>query len=229
MRDISDYRIDDQHPGVSLASIHPISDRMQSLYARNKNNEHLQNRHTSTTAVIEIMRGLEYHYRNYSSLLKGIKPPSSGNPSSATDKSVIEQMGFEAWAYICRVGQLYYWTQTLNNTKSMIPKILYLMPFRHKNAAHLSLHVARPEDTEWAQDVQSMSFKNVVWIKNIPVFQTQHPQGKPHNFEITSDHNKVALEIYVVFEKYIAGTLSARPTKKFSWLQRKIAKYINQR
>lgn len=154
-----------------------------------------------------IIKGLEYHYFNYIQLNRRYKVLQQENKDisdyAANCLPVIEMMKHEVVAYLNRLGQFYYFTtselnrEILNNPKSFIPKITYLMPFRNKYSAHRAVDVLKPNDQIDYVHQLDMSFSFVSTFKGDRlVFHIFLDKTKNdiREFDICSEHDHIIVE-----------------------------------
>jgi hypothetical protein len=73
-RDVNNYGVFDQFPGIPIDAIPLLSDKLYSLYARAIEQEHLKNSLTKFLGLIEMTRELEYHFDNFQQLARTAKP-----------------------------------------------------------------------------------------------------------------------------------------------------------
>lgn len=149
------WNYDDPHPGLPLNKIFPLSRRAESLYARNKANQEIEDGFLNISGAIKMMDGMEHHIENFrlyhSQLYKG-KDIRKKIIAHEFEKNHLNKIKHEIVAYINRVGQFYHFIDS-KFVKHRVPHIHELTPtikklsiFRNKYTAHRSLDKPRKED-----------------------------------------------------------------------------------
>jgi hypothetical protein len=157
-KSIANFNCHDQHQGVALDAINPLSQRAYALMVRNSSKPSLQVGFMNVVGAIEMLGGLEYHHDNVMRLSGQLAA------GAATDKTSLYH---EAVAYVNRLGQFHYFarsrlvSQVVSDLSTMIPTIQKFLPFRMKHSAHRSLDSPHSE-TESTQILQAMSLSRAV-------------------------------------------------------------------
>jgi len=167
-------------------------------------------REVQISGAIGLVRGLEYHHRNFmervallAPFLARITQPPSANPTieripNSAEFEIIGELDHEAVAYLNRVGQLYFFAKSLGLV-DLLPEASALIPFRHKHTAHRSVDEPRKESAEELQQ-QAMAFGfghrldggfPNFWIAN---------DGKWITFVIKDSHPKLLQQAVTLFE-----------------------------
>jgi hypothetical protein len=148
---IDSYNFQDAHAGLPLEQIPELSERAWSLIARNKDKPLLQEGLFNIGGAVEMLSGMEYHASN---IVVGCRALACGGLSNELF------LYHEVNAYLNRLGQFYYFTQSdlvkrvLVDPVVTIPIIRKFVVFRHKYAAHRSIDMPRKEDIDsvlWLQ------------------------------------------------------------------------------
>lgn len=120
------------------------------------NNNHLleENYQLELLGLLDMVSGLEYHYRNFKKIEKACRKRYKKTFEDAIfysipSKNVIHEMV----AYMNRCGQIFYlfkseWFSRQIKVKDLAylcPEFLALLPFRHKFASHRSIDMSRGE------------------------------------------------------------------------------------
>lgn len=174
---ISDWSIQDPHPSKKLDDILPISERVHSLIARNKDHELLKENFISINGAAYMISGMEYHHLNFMELVK-LLSKGKNNQRAYLEHEIV--------AYINRVGQFYYFATSelvssiIPSVLTQIPKIEHIYMFRRKHTGHRSIDQPYNEDTRHLQGVHAMSLTGMMGIHFEPKDKTVGlPQPKP--------------------------------------------------
>lgn len=222
-RNPKNYYIPDNYPRKDINQILPYSQRAQSLYARNKENNNLREAYLFISGAISMFEGLEYHFDNFVKFnLKNKNVFDLREPnrelfvkklrSNARMKSINKQV-HEAIAYINRLGQLYYFFisdfaidnlhKNQKDIKLLIPKIQKIVQFRMKHAAHRAMDVPRGE-TQDTKDYLEIIFRGGLYDNDSNLmFQLNMGKGAEYDFNIIKDHNTIMNEAYELFQMII--------------------------
>lgn len=200
LSDHNSYNITDEFPGRKLKGIFPMSQRMLSMYARVEDRTTIKSMTPQNIfAVIRMVGGLEYHYKNFKSLTESI-PTYAARLFNVDEQQTITNAKYEATAYINTVGQLYYWCRSLNETANLITRLT--KSFRHKYTAHLSWHLKDENETDYIREIHAMTFSSTIWNgENEIIFQNQLEPGKTTFFNLVQEHPQILIEIQRVFQR----------------------------
>lgn len=142
--------------------------KIQQLFAKNKNVRVLQEHEFELLGILDMVNGLEYHYKKFVRIEKNQRKHL---------KKIMEtrllwpdppkNMIHEFVAYVNRLGQIYYmfislWFKSYLAKESelvdLCPTILALMPFRNKFTAHRSIDAPRKETISEKENHASIPF-----------------------------------------------------------------------
>lgn len=201
MEDHTNWNIVDSYPHEDIDSILPISERMQSIYARVQDKASLNPSPLNILSVIDMVKALEYHHDNFKSYTADI--PVDFLERSVTDNERIQNAKFEAIAYINTVGQVHGWLKSasISMPQPVISEIY--TSFRSKYTAHRSVDAPRNETND-EKNLHMFVFRGQLWnANNELVFQIQKTAGDTVRLNILSDHDTILYEILNVFITFI--------------------------
>lgn len=141
---IADFK--DPNEGIALKDNPILSQRVFSRIVQNKHKIRDMYDYTHIMGSLQFLEGLEYHYNNFVTHLQNLAAKEY-----LTDDSMLDH---EAVAYLNRLGQVYYFAQSLKLFK-YCPKIKELYLFRRKNTGHRSIDCPMEEDEKNEQIWQS--------------------------------------------------------------------------
>lgn len=201
MEDHANWNISDNYPQEDIGNIFPISERMQSIYARIRDKANLNLSPLNILSVIDMVKALEYHHGNFKNYTADI--PADFLERSAADQEKIQNAKFEAIAYINTVGQVHGWlkSSSINMQQPMISEIY--TSFRSKYTAHRSIDDPRKE-TNYEQELHMFVFRSQLWNANKElVFQIQKVAGNTVQLNILIDHQIILREVLDVFQTVV--------------------------
>src|SRR5260370_3249013 len=120
LRDVDNWRFDDNFPGVAIDSIPLLSDKLNSLYARAIDREHLKSSFMQLAGIIFMAKELEYHYSNFQQSANSAGLPTAERFNNSGRNKSIDEAKFEAIAYINTIGRINAW---LHHIRANAPKI----------------------------------------------------------------------------------------------------------
>jgi hypothetical protein len=202
--------------GIPLDKIEVVSTRIRSLLARTES-VFVEENFIQLEGIVDIARGLEYHHLNALALLK----------MEQDSLQHIESVKHEVVAWLNRVGQFYYFSQSALvksvQLKMEMPTINLVLPLRHKYSAHRAIDAPRKSDTADQLPYQALAFSSLVgsqWVAREPkkpeqgefsmiesyylVFELQHGEGDVARLNIECDHAKVMSEIFTCISRLCA-------------------------
>jgi hypothetical protein len=192
----SNWNIPDEHSDLSLEDISPLSEKLQSMYARVEHKDGLALSPVNILSLLDMFRALEYHYDNFTTFVSEV--PFSPQRRSAADEDLIRKAKFEAAAYINTVGQIGDWTHATSTSCPIIDDIW--KTFRSKYTAHRSIDLRRSADTAIARELHLWVFQGQLWSHDGDLlFQIQLSQGDLHQINIRTGHETIQAEIENVF------------------------------
>src|SRR5689334_15872009 len=97
------FDVKDPKPESKLEDILPVSIRALSLLARNKTKPILDTNYVEIVGAIDMLEALDYHFTNFMKATEQLKTNEAINPKN---------LDYEAVAYINRLGQFYYFTES---------------------------------------------------------------------------------------------------------------------
>ena len=100
LRDVNNWRFDDNFPGVAIDSIPLLSDKLNSLYARAIDRENLKASFMQLAGIIFMAKELEYHFSNFWQLTNSAGLPTGEGMNDSGRNRSIDEAKFEAIAYI---------------------------------------------------------------------------------------------------------------------------------
>lgn len=190
----NNWNVPDNHSSKQLDEISPLSQRLQSRYARIENKNALRLSPANLLSLLDMFRALEYHYDNFTNFVRGMTPQDQ----SDEDGYLIQKAKFEAAAYINTVGQIGDWTHAAGESCSKIDNIW--KTFRSKYTAHRSIDQQRSVDTDRARELHLGVFQGQYWNGDGDlIFQIQLTEGDSHEINIRTDHATIQNEIDNVF------------------------------
>jgi hypothetical protein len=175
------FRIEDNFPESSLEEIYPISNRAQSLMARELDSTILScpEEFIRFNGTLQMLRGMEYHYNKFMEKVRFMEElwdaviQLNPNPLAfhTNTKEYTQEMAHDAVAYLNRLGQFYYFATSKAISKvlelkekdrkdrgdKIIPTIAKFSFFRNKHTAHRSVDSPVSDDTEHLQYVHGAS------------------------------------------------------------------------
>ena len=127
-------KLKDPNEGRPLENILPFHNRILSLIVRNQHKIFDLHDYAQIWGSLDILQGLEYHYNNFLEHLRAL---------AAKDHLGDDRMlDHEAVAYLHRLGQFYYFAQSLKLLKDC-PKIKELYLFRRNLSGTAALTAAK--------------------------------------------------------------------------------------
>jgi hypothetical protein len=78
LREVKNWRVDDHFPGIAIDAILVLSDKLNSLYARAIDREHLKSSFMQLAGIIFMAKELEYHFSNFQRLVNFAGLPTFG-------------------------------------------------------------------------------------------------------------------------------------------------------
>jgi hypothetical protein len=197
LRDVKNWRVDDQFPGIAIESIPLLSDKLNSLYARAIDREHLQSSFMQLAGIIFIAKELEYHFDNFQRLVNFAALPTVERFNDSERNKSINEAKFEAIAYINTVGRINAWIHYIH---AHAPKIAEIsQSFRNKHTAHRSIDAPRSESDE-LQDLHAFVFMGNLWnSQGDLIFQIQKELGETVGLNIIQEHKIILDEILEAF------------------------------
>src|SRR5947199_5339676 len=109
LRDVNNWRVDDHFPGIAIDDIPLLSDKLNSLYARAIDREHLASSFMQLAGIIFMAKELEYHFRNFQQLATSAGLPTARRMNDSERHKSIDEAKFEAIAYINTIGRINAW------------------------------------------------------------------------------------------------------------------------
>lgn len=206
LRDVKNWRVDDHFPGVAIDDIPLLSDKLNTLYARAIDREHLQSSFLQLAGVIFMAKELEYHFSNFQRLVNFAGLPTVERFNGSERNKSIDEAKFEAIAYINTVGRINAW---IHHIDAHAPKIAEIsQSFRNKHTAHRSIDATRGESDD-LQDLQAFVFMSNLWnSQGDLIFQIQKELGESVELNITQEHQTIMDEILRAFSNAleVSGT-----------------------
>lgn len=164
-----------------------------------------------------MLSGLDYHYDNFMSkfkllksyyqrqekrmdlLKKGMRNNSPNSLATASELQVLECLEHEAFAYINKLGQFYYFAKAFG-LESQLSRASELMRFRHKHTAHRSIDSPRKDDDANVQEWHAQAFGfGRISIDYFLVFQITDHQGSVQ-FHMRNDHPIIMQQTFEVLQ-----------------------------
>jgi len=206
LRDVKNWRVDDHFPGVAIDAIPLLSDKLNSLYARAIDSEHLQSSFMQLAGIIFMAKELEYHFSNFQRLVNFAGLPTVERFNDSERNKSIDEAKFEAIAFINTVGRVNAWIHHLH---AHAPKIAEIsQSFRNKHTAHRSIDAPHGESDD-LQDLQAFVFMSNLWnSQGDLIFQIQKELGESAELNITHEHQTIMDEILRAFSNAleVSGT-----------------------
>ncbi len=163
-----------KHPYLNFTFSKPrkklktVSVRLAFLFAENSSSSILQSHELELAGIIDMAKGLEYHYKNF----KKIEKKYLASYEKIFKEMILSQipgkenMIHEAVAYLNRLGQIETlitapWFKTYITEETLVnfcPKIFALMPLRNKFTAHRSIDDPRNETESQKASQASIPF-----------------------------------------------------------------------
>lgn len=196
VRKLTNWRWEDYHPDTELDLIPVYSERMSSAVARAVADGAVDTDALFVLGGIEMVESLEYHYSNYSRIVRPLSVPTG--PRSDAEARLLKNAKFEILAYISVLGRLYYWGDFENQEGSVIKQLTE--SFRHKVAAHRSIDAPRNEPEEVLESQALSIFGGTIWNPDGRIhFQINMGSSEPVEFDPLIDHPKILDEVYAKF------------------------------
>lgn len=240
MNDPANWRVADPSPSVALEHIVPLGQRAVALLARNLGHPVLQGEFVRLYGAVDMLGALDYHHDNLLAIraafdrhldaLERLRAPQRDvtpgehrvlEPELAaelrptdSDSRLFKNAQYEAAAYLCRLGQFYYFAKSAFMADVVaagsITAIQRLIVFRHKFAAHRSID--KPQgDLDELQTLHAMSLAlgGMVWhpLSNGRLamsFQIRTESSGAENFVPEVDHPAVMGEAYELLSSVLA-------------------------
>jgi hypothetical protein len=169
--------VEDKFPEMSLEEIDCVSDRSQSLMARELDFTKFDAQSAEAIRLpgtLQMLRGMEYHHNNFMRNCKLMEDcwdevVKLNDPTLifSTPEHIRQEMAHEVTAYLNRLGQFYYFAISDAVSKRLklrrkaierkIPLISKIVFFRQKHTAHRSVDCPKEEDTELLQFIHQIS------------------------------------------------------------------------
>lgn len=201
LRDVHNWRLDDHFPGTPIDNIPLLSDKLNSLYARAIDREHLKSSFMQLVGIIFMSKELEYHLSNFQQLANSAELPAAGQLNDSERNKSIDEAKFEAIAYINTIGRINAW---IHHIRADAPKITEISKsFRNKHTAHRSIDTPHGEPDD-LQDLQAFVFMGNLWSpQGNLIFQIQIELGKTVELNITQEHKIISGEILEAFRNSV--------------------------
>jgi len=148
----------DEHPGVELDAIFPISSRVACFIARNKDKQVLKQHFLNVQGAVEMLKGLDYHHDNFMFIIGELAKIGIFGDAIGLETKLFH----ETVAYLNRLGQFYYFTRSsfvkerCLTVESLTTSISKHAVFRMKHSAHRSIDAPKGE-SEHIQMAQALS------------------------------------------------------------------------
>ncbi|TRW89741.1 hypothetical protein [Candidatus Methylobacter oryzae] len=207
---------DDPAPDCDLSDIETVSLRAKAMLVRSTSNL-VRSDFVQLNGAVVMLSGMDYHYRNFVKLIQS---------DNAQPRGCIEDLQHEAVAWVNRIGQFYYFSQSrfvnehLPNIQT--PRIDKILPFRMKHTAHRSIDSPKKEDSSYLQEFQALAFERhsrTLWvprpslsIDNIETathlthflaFQIPLSDGSYAEFALERDHPELIMEGYEILRNLL--------------------------
>ncbi len=201
LRDVKNWRVDDHFPGVAIDAIPLLSDKLNSLYARAIDGEHLKSSFMQLAGIIFMAKELEYHFSNFQRLVNFAELPTVERFNDNERYKSIDEAKFEAIAYINTVGRINAWILHIH---AHAPKITEISrSFRNKHTAHRSIDAPHGESDD-LQDLQAFVFMSNLWnSQGDLIFQIQKELGETVELNITQENQTILDEILGAFSNVL--------------------------
>jgi hypothetical protein len=194
-KNIDHFNFKENHEGIAIDEIEPLSERAVSLIARNQSALILKHAFVNIYGAIEMMQGLTYHHAVFMSLVESCH-------ETVPTIQITRALRHEAVAYINRVGQFWAFTQSdlvkqyCPPHENLLPTIDKLIPFRNKHTAHRSIDAPKKEDSSNHQMMNAVSLSMLGGLHFYPKPESSLPDLSSAPLNTDEDFNKLRCDFY---------------------------------
>jgi len=201
------WRLKDYYENVELDQIDKVSCRARSLLCRNMSHAAIESNILNITGAIEMMSGMDYHFDNYMRYQSKLHDEEH-------DPEIHNSLLHEVTAYLNRLGQFYYFSQSkfvknLNiNSVAILPKLNEKILLRHKASAHRSIDAPKKEDDAGWLPYHAMTFSNMGgYVKDHCgnfVFTISKSSEARVSLNLTIEHSSIIGEAYSLLQSVLS-------------------------
>jgi hypothetical protein len=196
--------IKDPANDIPLNQVMPISLRIWTLFARNREKQILHTGFLNLNGTIDMTSGLEYHYANFMDTVSRLSElPFVSDETNRSENS----LRHEIIAYLNRMGQFYHFakssfvTRRIPNALDFIPTISKFKVFRDQHSAHRSIDYPHKEDSVGVQQAQAWGLSSVGGLH----FRPKENSKPPTNENEWMDSKRRWTQRYLCFQMRVKG------------------------